>query len=116
MPCSFLRSADRATDRPRNSQTQAGVYRIMSMNLALLIDGRIDRDEIDLYQTDTDTTRMAMKGNAYEVYASYVREIFNQELISMQESLELRRFRTAAVGAPSPPRRAADRLSICKIR
>lgn len=57
----------------------------MSMNLALLIDGRIDRDEIDLYQTDTDTTRMAMKGNAYEVYASYVREIFNQELISMQE-------------------------------
>ena len=52
----------------------------MSMNLAMRIDGRLDHDEIVLYQTDTTTTLRAIRGDAYEVYASFVREIFSDDL------------------------------------
>ena len=42
----------------------------MSMNLALRVDGKI----IDLYQTHTDLTLSAIKGDTFARYAAYVRE------------------------------------------
>ncbi len=43
------------------------------MNLKL----RVDRETIDLYQTPTDLTLLAIKGDAFTWYAKYVREILS---------------------------------------